>query len=139
MSTSALMTYSRAQSNSECENSSSTYDAGNGAEVYLPWNARPWGLTYQHNAAEIDNLDHRLCSITVDDSSAIFKCLKSFSKVENVDDCVEDPVAVLQKQDRMRKRPMLSEKVMEEKERYYFHNKGKFHRRPPPVTYIQIV
>eukprot|EP00796_Vickermania_ingenoplastis_P004289 gene4289-3105_t len=114
---------------------SSSSESSETAAAYLPWNARPWRMTYQNSAAEMDTLDQNIRSILCEDSTAMYKFLSStLGKGRDVNDYVEDPVKTLKERrfavecsaEKASTSETLSKKT------------AKSLRRRKPSTYIQI-
>lgn len=100
--------------------------------TYLPWNARPWRVTYELKAAELNHLDHDMCAIISDDCAAMYKFFSStFGDGKDVNDYVEDPVKSLQNRQRKRQpgaaAPVGNKKV------------ARATRRGHPETYMYMV
>lgn len=70
---------------------SSSGTASETGKAYLPWNARPWELTYLHNATEIDTLDENVRSIMCcQDSKALLKLAQSFGETKFIEEYLEE-------------------------------------------------
>lgn len=113
-------------------------------ETYLPWNRRPWRLMYQHNARDLDRLDHAICTIISEDHTALNAVLKTtLGEGKNVNDCVEDPVTSLQGAHRKR-HASVDNTALGRKSNVFTKkssNAKPFRRKlmKDPETYIQIV
>lgn len=128
--------------------SDNTSFSGSG-EVYLPWNARPWELTYLHHAADIDYLDDNIRSILCcEDSKAMLKLVQSLGETKDIEEYLEDPIMkVSQDADEQQLRRDLEEtasKIAVNSSRKGSLTSGKKNakisqKRKVPATYIQLV
>lgn len=65
-------------------------------KAYLPWNSRPWELTYLHHATEIDTLDENVRSIMCcQDRKALLKLAQSFGDTKFIEQYLEEAVLKL--------------------------------------------
>lgn len=118
-------------------------------KVYLPWNARPWEMTYLHYAAEIDYLDDNIRSILCcKDRKALFKLLQTTSKIKDIEEYLEDPVtkgsAVDEELQYQRAVEEPTQKEIMSTSKRKCLNTGKksakvSQKRKEPATYIQVV